>query len=441
MKKFLSTALALGMVAGLAATASAMELKVTGKYVVDGYYIDQGNGAAGKPSFGVWPFDDDEAESDSFYEHTFQMYPTLAINDKISMKGDIRFISRNTVWGSQDDGATADGGNFEVDKAWMEYVSPVGMWQIGRQPVGAWQGAFVNSATHGDRIKWNFPAMDSFKGYAFLEKQVEQDGYAWDQENNDKDYYEAAGGYEAEGVKAWLGLGWMEDNRLDTPAFGDSETDLWRIKGYGDFAINQTFSLSTEFDYKWGEVTMPANDYDMDGLAFILSAIGKFDALTASLHYAYISGDDPLDGDVEAYDAANGMGWDFEPLYILTGNATNILNGYRGANAVGSAVRTAGAHAIVALADYAASEDLTLHGGIGWGKADEDSVSLAPGLVVEVDDDYGWEFDLGLAYKLYDNLTYELHFGWWAVGDFAELGGIMESDDVLLLSHHLSMKF
>jgi len=100
---------------------------------------------------------------------------------------------------------------------------------------------------------------------------------------------------------------------------------------------------------------------------------------------------------------------------------------------VGTAVRTAGVHAIVALADYAASEDLTLHGGIGWGKADETTAG--------VDDDYGWEVDLGMAYKLYTNLTYELHFGWWAVGDFAELGGLMETEDVFLLSHHLSMKF
>jgi hypothetical protein len=435
MKKFLSTALALGVVAGLAATASAMELKVTGKYVVDGYYIDQGNGAAGKPSYGVWPFKDDDAEADSFYEHTFQLYPTLVINDKISMKGDIRLIDRVTVWGTQDDIATADGGNFNVDKAWMLYNSPVGLIEIGRRPAGAWQGAFVNSATKGDRIMWNFPAMDAFKSYVFLEKQVELDGYWGDLENNDKDYYEAAGGYEAEGVKAWLGLGWTQDNTNDIDVFG-SDYNAYRVKGYGEFAINETFGLASEFDYKWGtrEFNMAGvEDQDTEGLAFILSGTGKFGALAASLHYAYISGDDSSTDDLEAYDVANGMGWDFEPLYILTGNATNILNGYRGANVVGSTVRAAGAHAIVALADYAASEDLTLHGGIGWGQADETEGSI--------DEEYGWEVDLGLAYKLYDNLTYELHFGWWAVGDFAELGDLMETEDVLLLSHHLSMKF
>ncbi|HBI15770.1 MAG TPA: hypothetical protein DDY20_09705 [Desulfobulbaceae bacterium] len=436
MKKFLSTALALGLVAGLAATASALELKVTGKYVVDGYYIDQGNAAAGRPSYGVWPFDDSDADSDSWYEHTFQMYPTLIINDKVSMKGDIRFIGRNNVWGSQDDLATADGGNFEMDKAWLEYTSPVGMWQIGRQPAGAWQYAFVNNATKGDRIKWNFPTMDKFKSYVFLEKQTEQDGYWSDLGgafgSDDKDYYEAAGGYEAEGVKAWLGLGWTNNNLLD---YADVEQDTWRIKGYGEFVINPTFSMLGEFDYKFGEIDYPVgNDVDTSGLAAIVAGVGKFDALTATLGYFYMSGDnDASDDDMEAYDVANGTGWDFQPLYIMTGDATNVLNGYRGANIVGTTVRTAGVHAVMLLADYAASQDLTLHGGVAYGMAADEPDG--------VDDSYGWEFDLGLAYKLYDNLTYELHFGWWAVGDFAELGGLMDTEDVLLLSHHLSMKF
>lgn len=438
MKKFLSTALALGMVAGLAATASALELKVTGFYAVDGYYIDQGNGAAGKPNGGVWPFDDAEAESDSFYEHQFRISPDLIVNDKIMMKSEIRFIDRATVWGKQDDTSTSDGNNFAVDKAYLVWDSPAGKVEIGRRPAGAWQGGFVNSSTKGDRIMWNFPAYGNWKGNMFLEKLEEQDGYFQDLEDADSDYYEIAGGYEAEGVKGWLGLGWKQDNLMDDAAFGLAQADssVFRFKGYGEYVFNQTFSMATEFDYKWGDkdyAWAALEDQDVEGLAFILSGIGKFDALTASLHYAFISGDDSATSDKEAYDSANGTGWDFEPLYILTGNTTNILNGYRGASAVGTAVRNSGAHAVVGLADYKASEDLTLHGGIGWGQADETEHG--------VDEDYGWEVDLGLGYKLYNNLTYEIHFGWWAVGDFAELGGLMQTDDVLLLSHHLTMKF
>lgn len=447
MKKFLSTAVALGMVAGLAATASALELKVTGKYVADGYYISQGNGAAG--GGGVFPFDADDADSDSFYWHTFRFDPTLIINDKVQIKGDIRLVDSNSVWGSQDDLQRFDGGGVRVNKVWLVYDSPIGKWEVGRRPAGAWMGGFVNSGTAADRIMWWAPAMDNFKAYAFLQKSEEKDGYDGTLENNDNDYYEVAGGYVAEGVNAWLGLGWGANKTNDLTTVDEetgavnlgSSTDMYRIKGYGDFVINEMFTVAGEFDYKWGQTEFNNNapDRDIDSFAGIISGIGNFGDLSASLHYAYISGAEvDANGNIDtaAYDANNGMGADFEPLYILTGSACNILNGDLGANLVGTAVRTSGAHAIVALADFKASEDLTLHGGLGWGKADETDW-LGP----NIDDDYGWEVDLGLAYKLYQNLTYEIHFGWWAVGDFAELGGAAQSEDIYLLSHHLSMKF
>ena len=432
MKKFLSTAVALGMVAGLAATASALELKVTGKYVADGYYINQGNGAAG--GGGVFPFDDPDADADSFYWHTFRFDPTLIINDKVQVKSDIRLVDSNSVWGAQDDLQRFDGGGVRVNKLWLVYDSPIGKWEVGRRPAGAWMGGFVNSGTAADRIMWWAPAMDNFKAYAFLQKSEEKDGYVGTLENTDNDYYEVAGGYVAEGVNAWLGLGWKADKRNDIGDIGSSQ-DMYRIKGYGDFKVNDTFSLAAEFDYKWGQTEFNNNapDVDIKSSAVIVSGMGNFGDLSASLHYAYISGDNSDPSENTAYDVANGMGADFEPLYILTGSACNILNGDLGPNLVGTAVRQSGAHAVVALADFKASEDLTLHGGLGWGQADE-----APEMV---DDAYGWELDLGLAYKLYQNLTYEVHFGWWAVGDFAELGGLTKSEDVYLLSHHLSMKF
>lgn len=429
MKKFLSAAVALGMVAGLAATASALELKVKGTYKADGYYISQGNGAAG--GGGVFPFNDDtsnalrdgDAKSDSWYQHTFRIDPTLVINDKIQVKSDLRIVDSNTVWGSQDDLDLNDGGNFKVKKLWMTYDSPIGKLEVGRRPAGAWMGGFVNSGSSADRIMWHAPKMDNFKAYAFLQKKEERDGYDGTLSNDDNDYYEVAAGYVAEGTTLWLGVG---ANR-DSSAIDDN---MIRVKGYGDIALNSTFTLATEFDVKRGD----KGDVDYDSHAFIISAIGNFGDLSASLHYATISGDNDTDATKNGvYDVNMGTGKDFEPLYILTGSAANILNGDRGANLVGTAVRTAGAHAIVGLADFKASEDLTLHGGIGWGKADD-----AP---AGVDDEYGIEVDLGMAYNLYQNLTYELHFGFWSVGDFAKLGGMTESEDIYLLSHHLTMKF
>ena len=445
MKKFLSTAVALGMVAGLAATASALELKVKGKYVADGYYFNSGNGAAGDNGLFPWdmentfrgtPIDGMEPMNDDWYEHTFRIDPTLIINDKVQVKGDIRLIDSNSVWGSQEDLQRYDGGGVRVNKIWLIYDSPIGRWEVGRRPGGAWMNDFVSSGTAADRIMWHMPAADAFKGYVFLQKTEELDGYFTDLDDNDNDYYEIAGGYDTDAVTAWVGLGWKADKTNDFGTLG-SETNMYRIKFYGDFDINENWTILTEIDWKWGEIDYAlagVQDMDIKSSAAMLGVNMNMGDISGTAAWAYISGDNENDDENTAYDANHGMGDDFEPLYILTGSAANVLNGDRGANLVGSGVRQAGAHLLYALVDFKTTEDLTLHGGLGWAQADE----AADG----VDDAYGWELDLGLAYKLYENLTYELHFGWWLVGDFAELGySDIETNDILMLSHHLSMKF
>ena len=423
MKKFLSVVVAFGMVAGVAATASALELKVKGKYVADGFYIDQG----GARIFSTMPMKDDNSGNNDWYQHTFRIDPTLIVNDKIQVKSDIRLVDSNSVWGSQDDLQRFNGDGLRVNKLWLTYDSPVGKVEVGRRPAGAWMNAFVNNGTAADRIMWWLPKTDNVKAYAFLQKSTERDAYDGTEDNADNDYYEVAGAYVADNMNIWVGIGTRQDN-------GMGNVDMWRVKSYGDFAMGDAGKLYYEVDWLTGDKGPDAASIDIKGSAFIAGWMGNFGNVSPSVHYAYISGDNTADNEDTAYSPSKGMGSDFEPLYILTGQATNVLNGDRGPNAVGSAVRQAGAHAIVALADYKVSEDLTLHGGLGWGMADEAAAGQ--------DDEYGWEVDLGMAYKLYQNLTYAIHLGYWAVGDFAKMGAMnLETEDVVLLSHHLSMKF
>ena len=87
--------------------------------------------------------------------------------------------------------------------------------------------------------------MDNFKGYAFLQKSTERDAYMAFEDNEDNDYYEIAGAYVADNMNFWLGLGTKQDN-------GVANVDMWRLKGYGDFAINDSNKLYGEFDWKTG---------------------------------------------------------------------------------------------------------------------------------------------------------------------------------------------
>lgn len=418
MKKFLSAAVAFGMVAGVAATASALELKVQGAYEAAGYWIDAYVGMAQEGS-----------DDSDWYQHRFRLQPDLIVNDKIMVKSDIRMISSNTVWGSEDDLQTSNGENFNIDKLWLVYDSPVGKWEIGRRPGGSWGLDFVSSSSNADRIMWNFPTSGPLKGYAFLQKDSEIDIGAPESDGPlvsgfngaDKDYYETAMGYKTDAVTAYLGVGTSQQDTADLA--------MWRVKGYGEFATGPV-NMFSEFDYKFGEQNAAV---DFDSYALILGVKGNAGNISYMGGYFTISGDDDAtDDENNAYDANHGTGDDFEPLYIMTGNRTNVLNGDLYGNQA-NLVRQAGVHALVGTVDYKVSEDMTLHSALGWAMADAERTGW--------DDAYGWEANLGMAYKLYQNLTYELHFGYWFVGDFLEMGGTVETDDVMLLSHHLTMKF
>jgi hypothetical protein len=271
MKKFLSVAVAFGMVAGVAATASALELKVKGKYVADGFYINSGAGIFG----GVVPwdleksvrdltgigFDQLEPENDDWYQHTFRIDPTLIVNDKVQVKSDIRLVDSNSVWGSQDDLQRFNGDGLRVNKLWLLYDSPIGRLEVGRRPAGAWNNAFVNSGTAADRIMLWLPKMDNVKGYAFLQKSTERDAYDWTESSADNDYYEVAGAYVSDNVNVWVGIGTQQDD-------GPANIDMWRVKSYGDFGLGEGGKLYYEFDIKTGDMG-PNSATDIQSSAFI----------------------------------------------------------------------------------------------------------------------------------------------------------------------------
>ena len=440
MKKVLSTVAAIGLVAGVATSASALELKVKGEYILDGWAVNHARGILSGGGLQLGDKETDIGEPaawNDWFEHKFQVDADLIVNDSITMKSRIRFIDWG-VWGAQDDTNISDGNNFSVRRLWMVYKSPVGIWEIGRRPAGAWENTFVNSGGRADRIMWKSGKMlgDTFAMYAFYQKSIELDAYIAD-EDKDSDYYEIYGAFTGYGKSALAFAYWGNDT-LDFA--GGQVDDRYRIKGYGDYQFTDMFGMEVEFDYIWGtrEFNTPGiADADVSAFAFMADFQMNFGAAQANVMYFHISGDDGTDRDIDAYSPARGTGNDFEPLYILTGTKTGILNNDSGTGAgtFGSFARTAGTHAIVAGADFQATEKLSIHGAIGYAEAADEMAGW--------DSEYGWEIDAGLGYKLLDNLTYNLHLGYLATGDFFKTGtpGWSDVNDITLLYNNLSMKF
>lgn len=431
MKKVLSTVAALGLVAGFAATASAVDVKLSGYYEVDGIFYDHGdaNGVAVLET-------DPEAHSNAWFMHTFHVKPVLKINDKTKVVADL-WLADDSIWGGQNgatptatprgDLNTVDGEGFEVHKLFMEYMSPVGKWRVGRTLAGPWGLDFNNNEGHANRIMWwpSFLKGGGITTLLYYQKSRESDALT-DNTDRDKDYYEARFYHKSAPGQAIMTLAYDRD--------GNAKQTAMKFKLCGDYLFNNIYTKA-EFEFLSGEDD--DNDYDIEGMAFFADVGVKMDKLDIGGMFFYGSGDDDgfgANNDKENFfGASNGTGEDFEPLYILTGYTTGMLNGgFAGAD---SDMTDAGVLGLVAHADFKVTDAMSLNAAVGYAMAESE-----PALYL--DDEYGFEVNAGMSYKLLDNLTYDLHLGYLMTGDFFQgTNPLNEVEDIILATHHLTMEF
>ncbi len=453
MKKIISTVAALGLVAGVAGTASALDFSLSGQYVLEGYMMSNADGS------GVTT-DEDEG-TDSAWVHTFQLKPTMTVNDKIKMIADIR-MAKDSDWGSQEDtnrakdvdttsaanGSMADfDRTVDIHKLYMEYMSPVGKIRAGRTPAGAWAGDFLSTSTNANRLMW-WPSFVQapFSLVVFTQKSTDNDWYN-DTSDGDNDLYEIGLGYKTDAMRvdvAYDYYNYKGNSDNGTPAT-NYDDQRHQIKGYaemmlGPVALEGEFAhmFGTQMDYDIG------TDTDVDAWAFMIDGSMKLDTMNVGLMYFYASGQDDTSANADNEMAmstlnGDGLGDDFNPYYILTGDHTGMLNGDEySANAV---MKIAGVQCLGIHADMPVSDKLSLHGAVAYAWAD--TTAVAELVVPGIDDEYGWELDLGAKYKLLDNLTYEVRGAFFKTGDFFDdlNGAAAGVDDIYTLSHHLTMTF
>ena len=448
MKKVLVTVAALGLVAGVASTAAAADWSMTGKYILEGYSISDTNGAtAGVDLAGP-------TDSDAYWMHTLQILPTMKVNDKISMSGDVR-IFKEAMWGTgQDDGNT----DLDFDKIWMDYMSPIGKIRVGRVEIATFGGSFLNSSASGNRVMWwpSFVAKP-WELLLFTQKSTEGDAATADTaySDADTDVYKAYVAHTSDTGKAAVEYLYTRNASATTlnEATEPNSLDSHSLGVWGKYKVMGNWTVEAEFAHKWSDETNTEDTktfVDWDAWAAMLDVTGNFGALNAGLMYFYASGDsNSADSDNEAaMSAFGGTGDDFKPLYILTGDHTGLLNNDLAdfTDAHYGNIATSGVHALVLHADYKVSDQLTLSGAIAYAQADEETQGNGAGGYTlgyaNQDDEYGWEYNIGAAYKLLDNLTYEAHFGYLDTGDyFKTTAATNDTNSITLVSHHLTMTF
>jgi hypothetical protein len=434
MKKVLLTAAALGVAMALTASVAAAEMSFSakGKYELNGTFVSVGNGILNpNDEIGVNLWDDETEGADAYWFHSFYLYPTLKVNDNITMNGQFRFIDRD-VWGS---GFDTSQDTMRVYQLWMDYASPVGKFSIGRMQGGTWGSKFLDSTRQRDGIKWATPFLsDPFSLTLLIEKSVESDGYIGGISDQDKDYYYVGLGHKGDMGKTDVALWHTRDANTSPTPDVVSNTQFWYNGVYTFGAINVT----SELHYMFGDKNAST---DYQSLGFMIDANTQLDAFTVGGMLIYMEGDDNVnDGDDSGAILSGGLGNDFNPLAIMTGDYMGLFNGDKAgvAGAVGGLSGMSpvmpGALVGAAYALFQANDKLGFSGVLALANANE--------TLSGQDKSYGWEIDLGFNYKLLDNLTYTGTFGYMKTGDFWQFGNSDEAlNNIYVLINTLTMTF
>jgi hypothetical protein len=156
MKRFWLVLLSLGLVMAFSASAFAVDVKFSGSYYAAGMYLDKVSLAKGGTS---------DSQSTAFYFQRLRLQTDFVVSPGLSLitRADImerswgaaRFSpgslqATNTASAGTDmwsSGTVAENENIAFDYAYIQYVSPIGIFKVGIQMDGTWGTPF------GDYIK------------------------------------------------------------------------------------------------------------------------------------------------------------------------------------------------------------------------------------------------------------------------------------------------
>jgi hypothetical protein len=129
---------------------------------------------------------------------------------------------------------------------------------------------------------------------------------------------------------------------------------------------------------------------------------------------------------------------DFKPLFI-TSSTADILNSehqktvspVETVSGIASSFRSIGLSA-----EFDATDKISLQGAFGVTR------NLWTPDLFESMNGSSWEANLGIVYKLLDNISYELHFGYMDTGDlFTNRSSYTDVENIIMISNQLTLSF
>jgi len=147
MKRFWLVLLSLGLVMAFSASAFAVDVKFSGQMYVAGMHFNRTN------------LDDvGDGTTTSFYAQRLRMFTDFVVAPGVTLK--TRYDIMERVWGATRTapgttlgtlsmGTQAENENIAFDRAYIQYDSPYGSFQVGARSAGTWGTTFGDSEGHG----------------------------------------------------------------------------------------------------------------------------------------------------------------------------------------------------------------------------------------------------------------------------------------------------
>ncbi|MBT3311236.1 MAG: hypothetical protein HN931_01285 [Desulfobacterales bacterium] len=410
MKKITVIGIAICMAFMLITPAMATtDIEMTGYYRVHGYSSD---------NLSLLP----NGTSSSFFTDKLRVQTVLKINDNLKVV--TRFDAfDNRVWGTPDESQVlGDKVNIDWDRAYMEMITKIGFFRIGRQKGNAWGTSFADQETDRDRILYAVPLDNLILAFVY-EKMTETDaGTTVNDADFDRFYLTAT--YKAENYTAGLLTAFLRIN--DQPITstilmaGPVDIDLYEIAPYiiGKFG---PISIEAELLYGFGTAQRDgAADSDVKMWGFYGEGGYDFGPFGLQAGVALGSGDNDGFGpgsDIESALLLQDSG-DWDKLFLLSDKDGGVLGGFNhhimlGPNTGNFQVlfaQIAGFEIFYLSGYFAATDNITIEGIIA-------QVNLMDPMAA-MNDDFGMEYDISLTWNIYKNLKYKAVVAVFEPGDY-----------------------
>ena len=499
MRKFWIVLLSVGLIVALVAPVIAADVKFSGSYVLQGYYEDNRR-VAEIP--GSTLANSQRGPSDSFTWQRLRVGTVFQVAEGLSLT--TRFDAMEKVWGApRNFGAGAGTGvtpasydsngiqitgsgeaeNIKFQHVYATFNTGIGRFMAGYQAQTGWGTSFADSTdyAYGPRLRWDITTGPWMFGLIWDKYEAQDNSYASigtanPQTDASKDKYSAFvlnnWGKGSAGLLAQYAL---ETRASGVTGAADSTTanfkkSVYLFIPYVKAQMGNVY-VEAEFIYVGGKLAIwetgsTRTDITYSGLSAYAMAKVDFKPVYFGGAFVYISGDDM--GTTDKIEAGIPGGADFNPCLILgnydlarwsgmmgntnlaflnTATTIGAANPLGGVNGVG--IENIWAYQLFVGVTPVPKLDTKLS--LTYAYLDKtpgpNNALLGYGALSNTDGNWvsknlGFEADITATYKIYDNLSWMVGFGYlWAGDAFKGTNPSADIKNDYLLTHKLTLTF